>query len=91
MPKLIHTKARLLENEQKIMPDLFLCFYTQLFPETNKSIFWASVGRWTFFMGWWAWVGVYIGWVGMGGRLIWVGEWVGMGGGIFWVGRGGWA
>ena len=52
-------------------------------------------------MGWWGWVAVYFGWVGLGGHFLWVGEgewdWVevyfesvGVGGHFLWVSGGGW-
>ena len=44
-------------------------------------------GGWTFLVGWWRWVEVYLGWVRVGEHFSWVG-----GGGLtFFMGGWGWA
>ena len=91
-------KTRPQGNKQKIVPDLLLCFYTQLLLETNKATFWVNASGWTFFCGW-GWVGIYFRWVGMGGHFLWMDEsgwyiyrgiFIYIDRGIFWVGGGGW-
>ena len=74
-----------------------------LLVRASGGYFGVDSDRWTFFMGGWGWVYIFLlvggcgwGWLEVYFGWVWVGnifyrwlEWVGNGGGIFWVGGGG--